>query len=96
MTKLTIILMLIIQGETESVELISDNGSVLKLLATLIMRVNSDGNADVDFIMIIWGILISFPVLIKMLRKMMVEIMMKLSYNNQNTNHLILTLMRYK
>lgn len=95
MTKLTIILMLIIQGETESVELISDNGSVLKLLATLIMRVNSDGNTD-DFIMMIWGILISLPVLIKMLRKMMIEIMMKLSYNNQNTNHLILTLMRYK
>lgn len=95
MTKLTIILMLIIQGETESVELISDNGSVLKLLATLIMRVNSDGNTD-DFIMMIWGILISLPVLIKMLRKMMIEIMMKLSYNNQNTNPLILTIMRYK
>lgn len=95
MTKLTIILMLIMRGETESVELISDNGSVLKLLATLIMRVNSDGNTD-DFIMMIWGILISLPVLIKMLRKMMIEIMMKLSYNNQNTNHLILTLMRYK
>lgn len=47
------------EGETESVgddELLSDSDVILKLLAILIVTVNSDDNTDVKFILLMRGV----------------------------------------